>query len=68
MIKLSIYDIKNRKKFIIETTYEDTIKRMKKYTHSNNIFIYGYEYLSTYSNYEQCQVSYWYFRQYRQIK
>ena len=65
MIRLDIIDIKNKKKFSLEKEYEDTIKLLKKYTYSKNIFCYNYEELSYYSDYELSQLSYWYERQYR---
>lgn len=68
MIRLDIYDIKHDKKFSIEKTYEDTIRTFKKYTHSNNIYCYNYEELKYYCEYELSQLSYWFGRQYRQIK
>lgn len=65
MITLFVIDIKHKKKFTIDKSYEDTIKTLKKYTYSKNIFVYDYKTLKYYSDYELSQLSYWYERQYR---
>ena len=65
MIRLFIIDIKRKKKFFIDKSYEETIKTLKKYTYSKNIFVYDYKTLKYYSDYELSQLSYWYERQYR---
>ena len=69
MIRLFTYDISKNKKFFIDKTYEDTIKTLKKYTYSNNIFVYDYMIVNHYyEEYELGQIAYWFGRQYRQIK
>ena len=68
MIRLLIIDIKNKKKFFLDKTYEEAIKTLKKYAYSNNIFAYDYQIVNHwYSDYELSQLSYWYERQYRLI-
>lgn len=69
MIRLLIWDIKNNKRFSLDKNYDDSIKLLKKYTYSNNIFVYDYVIIKNcYSDYELSQLSYWYSRQYKIIK
>lgn len=68
MISLCVYDIKNNKRFVLEKDYYSTIKLLKKYTYSRNIFCYDYSVKDYYSAYELNQLSYWYSRQYRLLK
>ena len=69
MITLKIIDIKHKKKFLLDKNYQDTIKTLKKYAYSPNIFAYDYDIgHDYYSDYELSQLEYWYERQYKLIK